>query len=159
MHQIVISVWRWLIEPRGNFFVFALQRTLACYLIPLPFIFVAFIFELPVKNATADSAVLVNVTSELLMAPLLENGVLVLVAAYMRFFFPPTWSALIAATLIATLHGFYSVLWGLSVLPLFFVQASVYLAWAARGRLKAYLLTVLMHALFNVPHVIATSSN
>ena len=90
MQRIVISFWRWLIEPRGNFFVFAVQRTLVCYLIPLPFVITAFIFEIPVKSATADSALLVNVTSELMMAPLLENGVLVLVAAYMRFFFTPT---------------------------------------------------------------------
>jgi hypothetical protein len=144
---------RWIVRYDDSSVMFAIKRALLCSLIPLPFAIALTLLGVPTKGGVDTTALLVTAFFLLLAAPLVENGLLVLVTAYANFFAPPWLSALVGAGLIALAHGLIVPAWGMLVLPMFFIQALIYLSWARYGRMKAYLVTVLIHALINVPFV------
>jgi hypothetical protein len=148
---------RWLVRFDENPLVFAIKRAALCSLIPLPLTIALTLLAVPTHSAPAAAAMLENVAMLLLVAPILENAMLVLLAAYMNFFARPSFAALIAAAFVSLTHSIYVPLWGILVFPAFFVQALIYLAWKRDGRMRAYLVTVLIHALTNIPGALATS--
>jgi uncharacterized membrane protein YvlD (DUF360 family) len=150
MSAKVDTFWCWLTVPRGNIFVFVVLRSLIGWGTHLPLAVPLFFLDaMPERPFQSWSNI--NALSLLLIAPLWENLLLVFISAYMRWFLKPIWAAVIGAVVLSLIHSIWKPLLGPLVFPGFVVLAGVYLEMDSKGVIRAYLVSVAMHSLLNVP--------
>lgn len=94
----------------------------------------------------------------LILAPVIENLLMVVALALLQTVLPAHPAAMTMGVIAAVIHAAVNSWMGIAALVQFTVMGVSYLAWKQhQGSRTAYWVTVLQHALFNTPSVLWTA--
>lgn len=136
-----------------RWFLFAVLTAPVAWLvaasIALPFILVAQPESLPDRDGWP------RILSGLLFAPVVENLIMIAMIGVARHFCSAKLSVAIMVCVMAVVHAMAASWMAIAASVAFLVYGASYVAWQPSGGRRAYWITVLQHAIFNLPATLA----
>lgn len=148
----IIKLLRRLIDHE-RWFIFATLTASAAWLvaagISLPLVLIAQPESLP------DREPWIRIFSGLLLAPMIENLIMIAMIRVARKFVDAKFSVAMMVAIMALIHAIAASWMAIAASVGFLVYGASYVLWYPSGGRRAYWITVLQHAIFNLPATLA----
>lgn len=146
------NIEAWLFETNRQYLGYILSRSIVSWIGTAIITTTILLLGGSTKEAPLSGDAVFYAVTALIAAPFFENLLLIMIIeGASRIISNRMGCALCAVLLLAGLHSALSPLWGVAVTWNFLVMASSYFGNRSSGPLSAYMVTVIIHAIHNLP--------